>query len=108
MEEGIIRLNILSIKEKIDYANGEAVEKLMNSDPLLTGVELAFRSIPNLGAKTILHAGPPIEWDRMCGALKGAIIGSILFEQWADNVEEAESSLHPVESNLTLVIIALQ
>jgi hypothetical protein len=90
MERGITSLNILSIKEKIDHANGEAVEKLMNSDPLLTGVDLASRSIPNLGAKTILHAGPPIEWDRMCGALKGAIIGSILFEQWADNVEEAE------------------
>jgi hypothetical protein len=83
-------LNILSIKKKIASANEETVQKMMNSDPLLVGVDLARRCIPNLQAKMILHAGPPVQWERMCGALKGAIIGSILFEQWSDNVDEAE------------------
>jgi hypothetical protein len=83
-------LNILSIQEKIASANQEAVNEMMNSDPLLVDVDVAFRSIPNLQAKMILHAGPPVQWERMCGALKGAIIGAILFEQWTDNIEDAE------------------
>jgi hypothetical protein len=27
-----------------------------------------------------LHAGPPIEWQRMSGPLRGALVGAILFE----------------------------
>jgi Protein of unknown function (DUF1116) len=83
-------LNILSIKKKIASANEETVQKMMNSDPLLVDVDLARGCVPNLQAKMILHAGPPVQWERMCGALKGAIIGSILFEQWSDDVDEAE------------------
>ena len=37
----------------------------------------------------ILHAGPPIEWKRMCGPMRGAIIGAILFEGWADDIDAA-------------------
>jgi uncharacterized protein DUF1116 len=81
---------LLSIKEKIASANTEAVEKMMNSDPLLVGVDLAYTSIPNFESKMILHAGPPIEWHNMCGALKGAIIGAIIYEKWSDNIILAE------------------
>ena len=81
---------LLTIKEKIASANTEAVEKMMNSDPLLVGVDLAYTSIPNFESKMILHAGPPIEWDNMCGALKGAVIGAIIYEKWSDNVILAE------------------
>src|SRR5207247_712097 len=37
----------------------------------------------------LLHAGPPIEWERMCGPMKGAIIGAILFEGWANSADTA-------------------
>ena len=33
--------------------------------------------------RCLLHAGPPIDWRRMCGPMRGAIIGAILFEGWA-------------------------
>jgi hypothetical protein len=39
---------------------------------------------------TILHAGPPIEWKRMCGAMRGGIIGALLYEGLANTPEEAE------------------
>ncbi len=39
--------------------------------------------------KTLLHAGPPIQWSEMTGPMKGACIGAALFERWADNEEDA-------------------
>jgi hypothetical protein len=40
--------------------------------------------------RTLLHAGPPIEWRHMCGPMRGAIIGAILYEGWAETAAEAE------------------
>jgi hypothetical protein len=37
----------------------------------------------------ILHAGPPIEWGRMSGPLRGAVIGALLFEGLAKDEQEA-------------------
>ena len=39
----------------------------------------------------ILHAGPPIEWKRMCGPMRGAIVGAILYEGWAAGAERARA-----------------
>ncbi len=38
---------------------------------------------------TVLHAGPPITWDKMSGPLKGAIIGGLIYEGLVSNEEEA-------------------
>ena len=43
-----------------------------------------------LEGHTILHAGPPIEWERMCGAMRGSVIGLVLWEGWATTPQEAE------------------
>ena len=64
----------------IDQANKEAVEKMMSARPMLTGVEAARDVIPRMRENLLLHAGPPIEWERMSGPLKGAVIGALLFE----------------------------
>ena len=37
----------------------------------------------------LLHAGPPIEWPRMSGPMKGAVIGAIMYEGWATDEGEA-------------------
>ena len=42
---------------------------------------------------TFLHAGPPIEWERASGPLKGALIGAVLFEGLAETPEDAERAL---------------
>jgi hypothetical protein len=39
---------------------------------------------------TLLHAGPPIPWARMCGPVRGAVIGALLYERLAETPEEAE------------------
>ena len=40
--------------------------------------------------RTLLHAGPPIDWKRASGPLRGAIIGASLYEEWAETPREAE------------------
>jgi hypothetical protein len=73
----------------IDKANEAAVERMMAARPMLTGVAIAREVIPGMKDHLILHAGPPIEWERMSGPLKGAVIGALLFEGLAENEAQA-------------------
>ena len=45
----------------------------------------------------ILHAGPPIEWERMSGPLRGAVIGALLFEGLAKDEAEAVAMIEKRE-----------
>jgi len=78
--------------ERIARANAEAVERIVNSHPVLVGFEPAINVVPGMTKKTILHAGPPIAWERMCGAMKGAVTGALVFEGLAKDIKEAEKT----------------
>jgi hypothetical protein len=73
----------------IDAANAEAHRRITGGRPLLIGMGIARETIPGFHARLLCHAGPPITWERMCGPLRGAIIGAALYEGWADTPEEA-------------------
>jgi hypothetical protein len=73
----------------VDQANQESVSRMISSRPILKGVARAAEVIPDFGARTLLHAGPPIEWGRMSGPLKGAVIGAAVFEGWARDEDQA-------------------
>ncbi len=73
----------------IDHANSIAVDRLMSARPILTGVATARDVILGMRDNLILHAGPPIEWARMSGPLRGAAIGALLFEGLAKREAEA-------------------
>ena len=75
----------------IDNANETAVERIMSARPILKAVATAREVIPGMQDNLLLHAGPPIEWSRMSGPLRGAIIGAMLFEGLAVNETEATS-----------------
>jgi len=75
----------------ISEANKTAVDQMMTARPLLKGVATARDVIPGMRDGLILHAGPPIEWDRMSGPLRGAVIGALLFEGLAADEAEAVS-----------------
>jgi hypothetical protein len=62
---------------------------MMSARPLLKGVAKARDVIPGMRDRLILHAGPPIEWERMSGPLRGAVIGALLFEGLAGDEAEA-------------------
>ncbi len=76
--------------QKIEQANARAVEIMLSGDPVLVDVVPASVAIPELATgKIILHAGPPITWDRMCGPMQGAIAGIAVFEGWASDLDDA-------------------
>jgi hypothetical protein len=76
-------------KEPIASANAEAVAKLLAAEPRVVGIGRAGDVIPGMTDHTILHAGPPIAWDAMCGPMRGAVIGGLLVEELAASPEEA-------------------
>lgn len=73
----------------IEQANTTAVNRMMEARPILKSVATAKDVIPGMKDNLFLHAGPPIEWGRMSGPLKGAIIGAMLFEGVAASEAEA-------------------
>jgi len=64
----------------IERANATAVGRMMEARPILKGLVAARDVIPGLKDNLLLHAGPPIEWARMSGPMRGAVIGALLFE----------------------------
>ncbi len=85
--------DIIKIIEKntdlIEEANKKALEIVLNGKPTLVGMGIARDVIPQMKDNMLLHAGPPIAWDRMSGPLKGAVIGALIYEGKAKNEEEA-------------------
>jgi Protein of unknown function (DUF1116) len=75
----------------IEAANRQAFAAYQTAQPVLEGIGPAGAVVPGIGERTILHAGPPIPWERMCGPMQGAIIGAILYEGWAHSHAEAEA-----------------
>lgn len=77
----------------IEKANAIAVEKMMEARPVVTGVAKALDVIPGMHENLLLHAGPPITWERMAGPMKGAMVGALMFEGKAKTWEAAETLL---------------
>ena len=75
----------------MNAANEEALRRLLLADPILVDVAPAREVVEGLEDRMILHSGPPIVWERMCGAQRGSVLGLVVFEGWARTVEEAEA-----------------
>ena len=81
--------NLALHSDRIAQANDRAVQRLQDARPLLRGIAQAGDVIPELSDHTLLHAGPPIDWDEMSGPLRGAIIGAALYDGLASSAEDA-------------------
>jgi hypothetical protein len=76
--------------ERIARANRQGLERLLGAAPVLIDIMPAHKAMPALKEGELLHAGPPIDWQRMCGPMRGAVAGAVVFEGWAKSLEEAE------------------
>jgi hypothetical protein len=74
---------------RVRDANATVVARLLGARPMLIDVRPAAEVVPGLESRMILCAGPPIGWPEMCGPMRGAVIGAILFEGWACSPEAA-------------------
>lgn len=77
------------IKSIIEKANRSAIGKMRSSRPFLVDIQPAIKVFKNMKENTISHAGPPIDWHRMCGPMKGAIVATMIYEGLANNKDDA-------------------
>lgn len=77
------------MKELVLQANLKAVRQMQDAKPLWVDVLPAAQAI-GLDKFTLLHSGPPIGWDKMCGPMRGAVLAVLQYEKLADSPEQAE------------------
>jgi hypothetical protein len=88
-KDGVPHLRRTKSDILIDAANQEVVERIKHGQAVLVGMGIARDVIPGMHDHMILHAGPPINWDRMCGPQCGAVMGALIYEGLANDEVEA-------------------
>jgi hypothetical protein len=83
-------LDILNCDE-VDQATREALRRVLAAEPWLVDVQPASEVVPGFTPNLVLHAGPPIVWDQMCGPMRGAVAGALVFEGLAVDLAAAEA-----------------
>lgn len=77
------------LEELINKANKEALEIIQSARPTLIDLGIAGEVIPDMAKDLILHAGPPVTWERMSGPMRGAVMAGLMYEGLATTTEEA-------------------
>jgi hypothetical protein len=88
-KDGIPRLRTTKSGLSMDAANEEVVSRIKRGQAVLVGMGIAREVIPGMHDRMILHAGPPIQWSRMCGPTRGAVMGALIYEGLAHDEDEA-------------------
>lgn len=73
-------------------ANAQALERMLAAGAELVGLRPA-RECLGLRDGEFLHSGPPLEWERASGPMRGALTGAVVFEGLASTLAEAEAGL---------------
>src|SRR5262245_26663385 len=81
--EDVAALATTYADDRVDAANALALERLQEARPMIVGAGDAGELIPGLEGRTVLHAGPPVEWELMCRPQRNAICGAVVLEGWA-------------------------
>jgi uncharacterized protein DUF1116 len=74
----------------IKRANQTALDRLVQAQPVLVDCLPAERAM-GLTGRAVLHAGPPLAWERACATMQAAVLCAIRYEGWApDDARAAE------------------
>lgn len=76
------------IHDLIEDANQKVLEIMLAAEPYWVGIKPAIDVVKGMQNNTILHSGPPIEWEKMSTVQQNGIIGAILHEGFAKNHKE--------------------
>jgi len=79
--------------EAVQQANEDVMRRIVSARARWTAVRAAQTEIPGLERGVLLHAGPPLDWASASGPMRGALIGALLYEEWAETAEQAEHLL---------------
>jgi len=84
----------------IEKSNAESTKRMMEAQPVLVGLGRAIDVMPGMRENLLLHAGPPITWERASGPMRGAITGALIFEGKAGGEKEAQALVESGEIEL--------
>jgi hypothetical protein len=84
----------------IEKANQEATERMIEARPVLVGMGKAIDVVPGMRTNLLMHAGPPITWERASGPMRGAITGALIFEGKAKDMKTAQKLVESGEIEL--------
>jgi hypothetical protein len=87
--QGVPHLRQTKTGIEIDAANQEVIERIKRGQAVLAGMGIARDVIPGMHAHMLLHAGPPVTWERMCGPQRGAVMGALIYEGLASDESDA-------------------
>ncbi|HSC34202.1 MAG TPA: DUF1116 domain-containing protein [Thermodesulfobacteriota bacterium] len=87
--------------DRIREANSRSLERLLSTEPVLSDVDTALSVIPGMTPYTILHAGPPVTWQRMCDPMRRAVRGALIFEGLASDDRGAVALIKSKEIKLS-------
>ena len=57
--------------DAVDAANRVTLDRILAAHQVLVDVRPAIEVVPGMTRDTVLHAGPPIAWERMSGPMRG-------------------------------------
>jgi hypothetical protein len=77
-------------RDEVDTANREALRRVLEAQQVLVDVRPAGEVIPGMARDMVLHAGPPIGWERLSEPVRAAAVGAMLHEGLAPDAETAE------------------
>jgi hypothetical protein len=72
----------------MEAANARAFDVLTNGEPMLLDCRPAREAL-ELPDRVVLHAGPPLAWERATAPVRAAILCAIRYEGWAANDDAA-------------------
>ena len=81
------------LQSRIEAANLAALRVFQNSRPVWFDVRPAIDALPGMNRNVILHAGPPIEWHRMCDPQRNGAVCAALYEGLADTRADAAARI---------------
>ncbi len=74
----------------IKAANHETLRRLTEAQPFLVDCLPAAQGM-GIASRTVLHAGPPLAWERACPTVQAAILCAVRYEGWAADDGAARS-----------------
>ncbi len=86
----IEHLDRLMDNPEVNEANQKAASRIKNSKAVWTDMDIAKNVVPGMKLTVILHAGPPISYEDMCGPMQGAVQGALIYEGLASDTKTAD------------------
>jgi uncharacterized protein DUF1116 len=68
-----------------------SIDALEGIEVRLDGIRPAGEAIPWVAPRRYLHAGPPLALDELPGPMRGALLGALVFEGEAEDLDRAEA-----------------